>query len=177
MVSTEIVSYPATLNSGEPGIVNPDVGDGMNIEINTVLQSGTVQWPSLKYDAQGRPEFRFTLYREAQSADGKMIPFSFPCCAVGSTAERLAGEVDEGHHILISVGELCYRKRQTQKHGELSRLEILCWRLQILDRASVPVAARSGSGEYASQGEPAIVAPEPKVRKPRYPKWHPEHAN
>jgi hypothetical protein len=42
----------------------------MSISINVVVQAGIVKWPALHYDAQGRPEFRFTLYREATNARG-----------------------------------------------------------------------------------------------------------
>jgi len=63
----------------------------------------------------------------------------YPCCAVGATAEKLASELDEGMFVVITVGEFCYRKRQT-KAGEMSRLEILVWRVQMGD-ASPPGAA------------------------------------
>jgi hypothetical protein len=39
-----------------------------------VVQSGTVKWPSLKYEPNGSPEYRFTLYRETQNADGQTFP-------------------------------------------------------------------------------------------------------
>jgi hypothetical protein len=80
----------------------------------------------------------------------------------------LAGEIDEGMHILISVGELCYRKCQTQKHGEISRLEILVWRVQILDRAPEAVAVRSAQ-DAMPEPEP-VEPPPPKARRRGYPR-------
>ena len=44
--------------------------------------------------------------------------WSMPCCAIGHTAEKLAGDLDEGMPVLISAAELCYRKRAT-KSGEI----------------------------------------------------------
>jgi hypothetical protein len=67
----------------------------MNLNVNVVVQSGTVKWPSLKYGTNGQPEYRFTLYRETQNAEGHTFPLSIPCCAVAGTAERLASETDE----------------------------------------------------------------------------------
>ena len=87
-------------------------------EINLVAQSGVVKWPSLKYNAKGQPEFHFVLAKSGAYA------WSMPCCAIGHTAEKLAGDLDEGMPVLISAAELCYRKRDT-KAGEVSRMEIL----------------------------------------------------
>lgn len=139
------------------------------MSVNIVVQDGVVKSPSLKYDSQSRPEFRFTLVQME-----KDWPLYLPCCAVGGTAERLASQIDDGQHILVTSGKLCYRKRQT-KAGEQSRMEILVWTVDRLT-ASAQVE-RSDDAAYPSQGEPVAVAPEPKVRKPRYPKWTPEHAN
>jgi hypothetical protein len=35
----------------------------MNVDINVVVQSGVVRYPSLRYNEQGKPEFRFVLTR------------------------------------------------------------------------------------------------------------------
>ena len=48
------------------------------ININAVIQSGIVKWPALRYDGNSRPEFRFTLYRETQNAEGQTFPLSIP---------------------------------------------------------------------------------------------------
>jgi single-stranded DNA-binding protein len=143
----------------------------MSLNINAVIQSGIVKWPALRYDAGPRPEFRFVLYRETQNTDGQTFALSIPCCAVGATAEKLAGELDEGMFVVVTVGELVYRKRQT-KHGEVSRLEILVWRVQMGD-ASVPngaVAARSETAETPDPSDPEEHRPEPKARRRGYPK-------
>ena len=57
----------------------------MSIVVNAVLQSGTVKWPGLRYDGNGRPEFRFVLYRETANAEGQTFPLSIPCCSPGAT--------------------------------------------------------------------------------------------
>jgi hypothetical protein len=144
----------------------------MAININAVFQSGIVQWPAIRYGGDGKPEFRFSLYRETQSAEGQTCPLSIPCWAVGTTAERLAGELHEGIFIVITVGELCYRKRQT-KLGEISQLEILVWRVQVgeLAPASVPVAAPSMTDAMP------VLDQTSKKGKPRYPKWRQESSN
>jgi hypothetical protein len=46
------------------------------------------------------------------------------CCASGAAATRLAETLEDGQHIVVTSGKLCYRKRTT-KAGEQSRLEIL----------------------------------------------------
>jgi single-stranded DNA-binding protein len=140
----------------------------MSITINAVIQSGTVQWPALRYDHSGKPEFRFTLVRSTQGAEAQTFTMSLPCCAVGTTAERLATEVDEGDFIVVTQGELVYRKRST-KDGEKSRLEILVWRVQ---KGEPNLAGASVVSEAAAD----TPAPEPKKGKPRYPKWKPAPA-
>ncbi len=141
-------------------------------EINLVAQSGIVRWPVLRYNEKGSPEFRFTL------AKSGAYPWSIPCCAVGHTAEKLAGDLDEGMPIIISAAELCYRKRQT-KAGEVSRMEILVWRVQVghPDVARVAQDEHTAPGEDDSTSAGAIVEPEPteratatKARRPRVPK-------
>jgi hypothetical protein len=65
-----------------------EVGEPMSVNINVVVQSGIVKWPALRYDGNGRPKFRFTLYRETANADGQVFPLSIPCCSPGGTGER-----------------------------------------------------------------------------------------
>jgi single-stranded DNA-binding protein len=133
----------------------------MNVDINVVVQSGVVRYPALRYNEQSKPEFRFVLTRTTEM-NGQTFTLSIPCCAVGATAEKLAGEIDEGHAIVITAGELVYRKRDT-KDGPKSRLEILVWRCQV---------ERSAGGPVSQEVEPEILAPEPKpARRPRYPKY------
>jgi hypothetical protein len=150
----------------------------MNLNINVVVQSGIVKWPALRYGSDGRPEYRFVLYRETQNADGLTFPLSIPCCAVSSTAERLASELDEGDFIVVTHGELCYRRRDT-KEGEKSRLEILVWGVQVGEVAHAEVSAgdRLAPDATANPEPEPTMAPPTKVRKPRYPKWRPESSN
>jgi hypothetical protein len=135
----------------------------MSITINAVIQSGTVKWPALRYDDSGKPEFRFVLYRETQNAEGQTFPLSIPCCSPGATGERLAEELNEGDFVVVTVGELVYRRRDT-KDGEKSRLEILVWRVQKseLAPAGVPPA-------MDTTPEPTPEPPR-KVRRRSYPK-------
>jgi hypothetical protein len=74
--------------------------------VNLVVQDGVVKSPALRYATDGKVEFRFTL---AQIE--KDWPLYLPCCAVSAAAERLAAELDDGMHIVITSGKLVYRKR------------------------------------------------------------------
>jgi hypothetical protein len=141
----------------------------MSITINTVIQSGFVKWPALRYDGGAKPEFRFVLYRETTNAEGQVFPLSIPCCSPGGTGERLAEELNEGDFIVVTVGELVYRKRQT-KAGEVSRLEILVWCVQKGEPALAGVAA---AVETTSE---STVEPPARKGKARYPKWKPTPA-
>jgi single-stranded DNA-binding protein len=150
----------------------------MSININVVVQSGIVKWPALRYGTDGKPEFRFVLYRETQNAEGQTFPLSIPCCAVSGTAERLATELDEGDFVVVTQGELVYRKRDT-KDGEKSRLEILVWRVQKgepgLGGASVVMDAPADpSDEPPEPSDEPPARTEQKKGKPHYPKWKPE---
>jgi hypothetical protein len=82
------------------------------MSVNVTVQSGVMRSPALRYDHQSRPEFRFTL----DQADGEWHLY-LPCCAVGATAERLAGDLDDGVAIVITSGKLCYRKRPGSPAG------------------------------------------------------------
>jgi single-stranded DNA-binding protein len=139
----------------------------MSININVVVQSGIVKWPALRYGTDGKPEFRFVLYRETQNAEGQTFPLSIPCCAVSETAERLATELDEGDFVVVTQGELVYRKRDT-KDGEKSRLEILVWRVQ-KDNAALATSAVAPLSADHAESEPTTEPPA-KVRRPRVPK-------
>jgi hypothetical protein len=135
--------------------------------INMAVADGIVKSLGLKYDAQGKPECRFTLYQEENG-----YPLYIPCCAVGATAERLAGDLEDGMHIVITSGKLCYRKRHTAKHGEVSRMEVLVWGVDRLTTS--PQDARSDVAEGGDEGRESLDAPEPdpapNVRKRPYPK-------
>jgi hypothetical protein len=119
------------------------------LSVNVVVQSGRVKSMALKYDSHSRPELRWTLEQTEYATDGKSWTLWLPCCASGSAAERLAGELEDGQAIVITSGKLCYRKRQT-KIGEQSRLEILVWSVSPLTES--PQAERSPSTEERDQG-------------------------
>jgi hypothetical protein len=131
----------------------------MSTTINTAIQSGTVKWPALRYDGSGKPEFRFVLYRETTNAEGQTFPLSIPCCSPGATGELLASELDEGDVVVITVGELVYRRRDTMD-GEKSRVEILVWRVQKDDTAFATSAVSTPSAEH-TEPEPPAPPPEP----------------
>ena len=132
--------------------------------INLVVQDGVVKSPGLRYATDGKPEFRFTLIQTE-----KDWPLYRPCCAVGAAAERLASEIEDGQHVVISSGKLCYRKRQT-KLGEQSRMEILVWACDRLSESTGPGQAdapesTSGLDEPASPINDAEPVPGHKARK------------
>jgi single-stranded DNA-binding protein len=131
------------------------------MSVNLVLASGIVRSLALKYATDGKPELRFTLDQEENG-----FHLWLPCCAFGATAERLAGDLDDGMAILITSGKLTYKKRQT-KLGEQSRLEILVW---AVERFSASPQSDSGTSGIRQE---EIVAPGLK-RKPKYPKWKPD---
>jgi hypothetical protein len=111
--------------------------------LNLVLASGEVKSPALRYDANSKPEFRFTLQQME-----KDWPLYLPCFSPGAAGERLASELEAGQHILITSGKLAYKKRAT-KAGEVSRLEILVWAGDRLSESTGPAQAdapESGSG-------------------------------
>jgi hypothetical protein len=130
--------------------------------LNLVVVDGIVKNPALRYGADGRPEFRFTLIQQ----EGNW-PLYLPCCAVGAAAERLAGEIEADMHIVITSGKLCYRKRET-KLGEQSRMEILVWSVD--RRSESPQVAQSADAEGEGTPQEPEHRPEPKVRRRSYPK-------
>jgi single-stranded DNA-binding protein len=147
------------------------------MSINLTVQDGVVKSPALRYDSNSKPELRFTLVQTERD-----WPLYLPCTAVGAAAERLASEIEDGQHIIVTSGKLCYRKRQTQKSGEVSRLEILVWSVDVLagvdhQEISETTAPNSMSEELSSRVEAASVphgaeerARAPKARRPRLPK-------
>ena len=143
--------------------------------VNLVVQDGVVKSPALRYSTDGKPELRFTL---AQTE--KDWPLYLPCVAVGSAAERLASELEDGQHIMVTSAKLVYRKRSA-KGVEQSRMEIL---VLAVDRLTVNravchhrVLPRDRSpDEAALLTEDSGASERKKSRKPRY-GWKPEHAN
>lgn len=69
--------------------------------INMVVADGIVKSLALKYGADGKPECRFTLHQEENG-----FPLFIPCTAVGQAAERLAGELEDGMHVVITSGNM-----------------------------------------------------------------------
>jgi hypothetical protein len=147
------------------------------MSINLVVIDGTVKSLSMKYDSQSRPELRFTLEQTDHSADGKVWTSYWPCCASGSTAERLAGELEDGQRIVITSGKLVYRKRST-KTGDQSRIGILVWqidRLSDVDHAHAsPGASDDGESQATALPQEDASVSETKKGKPRYPRWRAE---
>jgi hypothetical protein len=150
--------------------------------VNIVVLDGVAQHVALRYDEHARPELRFTLQATDHATDGKPWTSYWPCTASGSAAERLAGEITAGEHIVLTSAKLCYRKRST-KLGEQSRLEVLVWTVDKLSDDSASGGSVSGEGApEIVQPEPTSAAPAPKARRPRVPRmarqpWQPEHAN
>jgi single-stranded DNA-binding protein len=129
--------------------------------VNVIVASGKVKSPALRYATDGKPELRFTLDQQ----DGEFHLW-LPCCASGSAAERLASELEDGQHVVITSGKLVYRKRST-KLGEQSRLEVLVWQVDRL--AESPQVERTDEGEQEKPGgEPANA---PGGERPLPQKW------
>jgi hypothetical protein len=147
------------------------------MSINLVVIDGVVKSLAMKYDSASKPELSFTLVQTDHGVHGQPWVSYWPCCASGATAERLAGEIEDGQRIVVTSGKLCYRKRAT-KSGEQSRLEILVWQV---DRLSVAPAAETSPGAAPDSVSAAAAvhteapsASETKKGKPRYDKWCPE---
>jgi hypothetical protein len=152
------------------------------MSLNMVVVDGIASHVALRYDEQAKPELRFTLVQQE-----KEWPLYLPCFSPGAAGERLASEIDDGSHIVVTSGKLAYKKRSTQK-GEVSRLEILVWSVDRLS-GSAP-AEHEPSPEYNAEGEaPAFNlghsgapdgrderAPASKARRPRW-KPEPSHRN
>jgi hypothetical protein len=137
--------------------------------VNTVLLDGIVERPALRYDDQGKIEFRWTL----RQTDGAFSLY-IPCCASGAAAERLSGEIAEGDHLVITSGRLCYRKRQV-KGAEQSRMEVLVWQVDILRKSSQAEQCAEVEGEdshltLASVPE-SMLASTRKSRRPNMSKF------
>jgi hypothetical protein len=137
---------------------------------NIVIQDGVVKSLAMRYDANSKPELRWTL--EQQSGEFCLY---LPCFAPGAAGERLAGELEDGQHILVTSGKLAYRKRTT-KAGEVSRLEILVWAADVLSApSSSPVDERTDADPSLGMSDDSPNAPGGERRpsqkgKPRYPK-------
>jgi hypothetical protein len=144
------------------------------MSINLMVVDGIVSHVALRYDASSKPELRFTLTQQA-----KDWPLYLPCCAVGSAATRLAEEIENGQHIVLNSGQLCYRRRPTKERGEQSRMEILVWAVDVLSASAQDERTDASEGDSPAAEE--IVPPEgsqavmpAQVRRPREPKWTPE---
>jgi hypothetical protein len=132
--------------------------------INMVVLDGIVKSLALKYGPESKPELRFTLEQQ----DGAFSLY-LPCCAVGAAAERLATEMEDGQHVVVTSGKLCYRKRDT-KAGPQSRLELLVWSVDRLS-ASSPTAHEPSPAYGRGSDDPAINLEAPRrPRKRPYPK-------
>ena len=181
-----MIAIGATGKNG-PGVWTVLVNPEDTTVLNLVVASGRVKSPALRFDNQARPEYRFTLEQVEVSADGRTFTLYLPCCASGAAAERLHEQLDEGLHIALTSAKLCYRKRQTQKSGEQSRLEILVWQVEVLSGSTGADTPPHDVDDSVSVDDTcnleAASVPEPKkARQPRIPKasrltWQPEHAN
>ncbi len=136
--------------------------------VNMIVASGRVKAPALRYATDGKAEYRFTL--EQQEGD---FCLWLPCFAPGAAAERLHEQLDEGMTIVITSGKLAYKKRST-KSGEVSRLEILTWAVDVLTgidataQADVPEYGSGSDAVEINHGAPSV--PETKqVRRHRFP--------
>jgi hypothetical protein len=100
------------------------------MSLNLVVLDGVASHVALRYDEHSKPELRFTLTQTE-----KDWPLYLPCFSPGAAGERLAAEIEEGQHVVVTSGKLTYRKRDT-KAGPQSRLEILVWSIDRLSQAN-----------------------------------------
>jgi len=139
------------------------------LSINLVVIDGVAEHVALRYDDQGKPELRLTLVQTTTGPEEQAWTSYWPCCAVGAAAERLASEIEDGQHLIVTSGKLTYKKR-TVKGVEQSRMEILVWSV---DRLSTPLPpAHEASPEYGGgvdEGALPTQAPRAPRRRP-YPK-------
>jgi len=108
--------------------------------VNVVIIDGVVGNLALRFDEQGRAECRWTLTHTTIGPNGEQWTNYWPCCALGSAAERLAQTLDEGQHVLVTTGKLCYRKR-TVKGVDQGRVEVLVWAAEVLTLAPASTSA------------------------------------
>lgn len=139
------------------------------MSVNVCLQSGVVKNLALRHGADSKKdELRFTLDQESNG-----FHLWLPCTSVGATAERLAEQLNEGDAIVITSGQLTYRKRATKSSGEVSRLEILVWAVDRLTES--PQVQRSLDRDSEVATPVSSNAPEPKPRRRGYPKAALDH--
>jgi hypothetical protein len=118
--------------------------------VNIVVLDGVAQHVALRYDEHSRPELRFTLTQVEHATDGKPWTLYLPCVTSGSAAERLASEIVEGQHIILTSAKLCYRKRTT-KLGEQSRMEILVWTADVLSTVDPDHGSQETEAKFCSR--------------------------
>lgn len=110
----------------------------MSLSINQIIIDGVVKHLALKYDDAGKPETRWTLVQTTHGPEGRVYEAFWPCCAVATSAERLAAEIEDGQHIVITSAKLAYRKRNI-KGVEQSRIEVLVWQIDRISAASTSI--------------------------------------
>jgi hypothetical protein len=131
--------------------------------MNSVVISGTVHAePTIAYTRNGKPQTAFELV--VRNEDAPQYYTRESILIVGNAAEPLCERLEAGDEVEIQ--------------GKLQRGQVVCFKVSIRDGtlAGVPQDARSphAEGDHTSDATP--MAPEPKVRKPRYPKWQPSSA-
>jgi single-stranded DNA-binding protein len=140
-------------------------------DINKVLLTGRINRLGLSWLSSGKPELRLGL---TVAQDGGFILFVAVFC-YGKDCERLAETLEVGLWVMVD-GKLSWRS--TTKDGiKESKMIVTTFGVEILTPPSEPVAARSEKEPSPSMSDEPANAPEPKARKPRYPKYRPDVAN
>jgi single-stranded DNA-binding protein len=134
----------------------------------------------LTYNSAGTPICTVPLETDKLGRDGKIYTSYHSCEITGRHAEQCAEELEPGAEICVE-GEHQYRSVVDAKTGEKrTKCVLSTWGVsQRLPSSTSPQDARSGSDATPESSAAEIVEPQTpvKVRKPRYPKWKPEHAN
>lgn len=146
--------------------------------MNHILIIGRVSknGPKLTYAASGTPTCSFVVEVDELGKGGEVFITYLPVEISGKYAEAASAEVEPGDEVQLS-GKLKYKSAVDPKtQTKTSKLIISTWGIQqrrpgsLQDETSVRAEGDPPSDEADRRAEP-------KVRKPRYPKWKPTPAH
>ena len=148
------------------------------MHVNSVLVVGRVgkKIPKLDYPSSGgHPTLTFTLEVDEPSKFGEVFTL-FLLVEIWGQAEHAAELLEPGDEVMLNC-RLKYKSHVDAKtQQKVSKLILSTWGVsqRIPSLAGVAQEQRTASPEYPEQGDEPTNAPEPKARRPRYPKWKPE---
>lgn len=103
-----------------------------------VMMGRSVREPELKYTPKGNPICNFSIavnrrYQDKETQEWKDEVSFFNAVAIGKQAERCSERLKKGSAILIE-GRLRSRTWTNQSGNKQSRVEIIAYRVQFLDK-------------------------------------------